>query len=511
MDGSADGGVRLTELVAAISLATDLGTGQPMEHALRTCRLSTTLAGELGMAAGTVADVFHVALLRFLGCTADAPETAHIAGGDNIAFVAAMAPAYMGATGETVAALARTVGRGQSLPRRALRLGEALGDPRSLVSHCEVGSRLATRLGLGKGVVEALAHAYERWDGRGLPDGLAGEAVPAAVRVVVVARDAVLWQRLAGTEAAFEVLGRRRGHAYDPAVVDAVRAVGLPADDGVQVWDEVLAAEPRPVRRVGAVGLDRALAAVGDFADLRATWSRGRSARLAETARAAGTACRLPDDELTALGRAALVADLGTVGVPTGVWERPGPLGIDDAERVRLHPYLSERVLGRCTGLAPVAALAGLHHERLDGSGYHRGCTGAQLPSAARLLAAADVWTALREDRPHRPALASPQARDIVWAEANAGRLDGTAAEAVLSVDGLGGRRRTPHPGGLSDREVEVLALIARGRSNREVAARLSISAKTVGHHVGHIYAKIGVCTRPAAALFAMEHGLLRE
>ena len=157
MDGSADRGVRLSELVAAISLATDLGTGQPMEHALRTCRLSTTLAGELGMAAGTVADVFHVALLRFLGCTADAPETAHIAGGDNIAFVAAMAPAYMGSTGETVAALARTVGRGQSLPRRARRLGEALGDPRSLVSHCEVGSQLAGRLGLGVGVVEALA------------------------------------------------------------------------------------------------------------------------------------------------------------------------------------------------------------------------------------------------------------------------------------------------------------------------------------------------------------------
>ena len=206
------------------------------------------------------------------------------------------------------------------------------------------------------------------------------------------------------------------------------------------------------------------------------------------------------------------MADLGAVGVPSGVWESPGPLGVEALERVRLHPYLSERVLGRCPGLRPVAALAGAHHERLDGSGYHRGSTGAQLPSPARLLAVADVWTALREDRPHRPARPPAEARDVLWAEVTAGRLDGTAAEAVLAADGQGGdRRRAPRPAGLSDREVEVLRLIARGCSNREVAGRLSISAKTVGHHVGHIYAKIGVTTRPAAALFAMEHDLLRE
>ncbi len=512
MDGSPDGnGVRLAELVAAISLATDIGTGQPMEHALRTCRLSMAVAAELGMGTGTATDVYHVALLRFLGCTADAPETAQLAGGDNVAFIAAMAPAYMGSTGEVVVALARSVGRGQGLTRRARRLAEALGEPRSLVSHCEVGSRLATRLGLGDGVVEALAHAYERWDGRGLPDGLAGEAVPHVVRVVVVARDAVLWQRLAGTEAALEVLDSRRGHAYDPAVVDAVRAVGLPAGDDGPVWEEVLAAEPQPVRRVGAVGLERALAAVGDFADLRSTWTRGRSTQLADTARAAGQMCGLPVADLAVLGRAALVADVGAVGVPSGVWERAGPLGTDEHERVRLHPYLSERILYRCTGLAPEAALAGAHHERLDGSGYHRGSTAAQLPSAARLLAAADVWTALRQDRPHRPAHAPARARDVLWAEVTAGRLDATAAEAVLSCGGQAAHRRSPRPAGLSDREVEVLRLVARGHSNRAVAAQLSISAKTVGHHVGHIYAKIGVSTRPAAALFAMEHDLLRE
>jgi DNA-binding CsgD family transcriptional regulator len=179
---------------------------------------------------------------------------------------------------------------------------------------------------------------------------------------------------------------------------------------------------------------------------------------------------------------------------------------------VRLHPYLSERVLVRCTGLRQVAELAGAHHERLDGSGYHRDSARAQLTSPARLLAATDTWTALTEDRAHRPAHASAAARTVMRAQVEAGRLDPTAVDAVLSATGQEGSHRTaPHPAGLSDREVEVLRLFARGASNRVVAGLLSISPKTVGHHVEHIYAKAGVTTRPGAALFAMEHDLLRD
>jgi HD-GYP domain-containing protein (c-di-GMP phosphodiesterase class II)/DNA-binding CsgD family transcriptional regulator len=518
-DAAGVAGFRLTELVAAVSLATDLGTGQPIEHALRTCMLSMAVADELGLDTGTAAEVHYVALLRFLGCTADASETARLAGGDNIAFLSAMAPVMMGSSREVARTLVRSLGRGRPVSHRARLVAGALGDPggaaRSLSAHCEVGARLAGRLGLGDGVVDALSHAYERWDGRGVPEGLAGEAIPIAVRVVVAARDAVLWQRLAGIDAAAEVLAARRGRAYDPAVVDAVHAVGVPAIDGRSVWDDVLAAEPPPVRTIGPVALDEALAALGDFADLRSAWTRGRSSRLAELAQAAGRAAGVPEDEVTLLHRAGMVADIGAVGVPTAVWERYGTLGPRVNEQVRLHPYLSERVLGRCDGLGPLAALAGSHHERLDGSGYHRGSTGAQLPHLARLLAAADMWTALSEHLPHRPAQAPGQARDTLRDEVTAGRLDREAVAAVLSAadepGDAGPRKRLSHPGGLSDREVEVLRLIAQGLRNREVAARLFISPKTVGHHVAHIYAKIGVTTRPGAALFAMEHDLLRE
>ncbi len=515
MSGSAEAdGFRLTELVAAISLATDLVTGQPVEHALRTCLLSTTVAEAIGLDAPTRSDVHYVALLRFLGCTADAPETARIAGGDNIDFFAAMAPTAMGSPADELRAMLRSLGRGRPPARRAALLAGALVDPgwgaRTLTAHCEVGSRLAGRLGLGDGVVRSLAHAYERWDGRGQPAGLAGEDIPVAVRVVIVARDAVLWRRLAGAEVAREVLTHRRGAAYDPAVVDAVLAAGPDDVDG-PVWERVLAAEPAPARRIGPSALDAALGAVGDFADLRSTWTVGRSSRVARLADATGRTCGLPAEDAAALRRAGLVADLGAVGVPAGVWRSTSPLGVEAAEAVRLHPYLSERVLGRCAGLRPVAELAGAHHERLDGSGYHRGSTAAQLRRPARLLAAIDVWTALGEDRAHRPAYQPEDARRLIRDDVRTGRLDGSAVEVVLAAAGHRDRdrARSTHPAGLSEREVEVLRLLARGATNREVARRLSIAVKTVNRHVENIYGKAGVTSRAAAALFAMEHGLL--
>jgi HD-GYP domain-containing protein (c-di-GMP phosphodiesterase class II) len=506
-------GFRLAELVAAISLATDLGTGQPMEHALRTCLLSTSVAKELGLDVTTIADVHYVALLRFLGCVADTPDLARSTGGDNIAFLSAMAPTAMGSGDEQMRALARNLGRGRSRLRRGQLLVRALSDPgwgrRSLSAHCEVGARLATRLGLGPRVVDALAHAYERWDGRGLPDGLAAEEIPVAVRVVVVTRDALLWQQLAGSEIASAVLARRRGRAYDPAVVDAVHRVGTLPTEGRSAWQDVLDAEPAPVRRIRPAELDVALAAVGDFSDLRSSRSTGHSARVAEIAAAAGRACGLPGEEITALRRAGMVADLGAVGVPADVWDGHDPIGADVAEQVRLHPYLSERILKRCTGLTSVALLAGAHHERLDGSGYHRGSTAQQLSTPARLLAAADLWASLGEQRASHAARTPEQARTEIRAEAKAGRVDATAVEAVLAAVRGGDRARTIHPAGLSDREVEVLRLLARGSTNRDVSTRLSISAKTVGRHVENIYAKAGVRSRAAAALFAMEHRML--
>lgn len=510
------GTLRLAELTAALSLATDAGTGQPMEHALRTCLLAGRAAQALGVSPAQQSTIMYTTLLRFLGCTSDASTTAALAGGDEIAFNAAMAPIAMADDRDAVPHLVRHLGEGLPLAPRIGRVVAALSDPggmaRSLSQHCEVGARFAVRIGLPADVVYALAHAYERWDGKGAPSGLAGDAVPLATRVAVVARDVDLMCRAGGMDRTRDLLLRRRGHAYDPAVVDVFTAAGaewIDELDRIDPWEAVLDAEPRPVLEVGEGALDGVLAAFADFADLKSPWFTGHSRAVSELAAAAAAACGLDANAVALARRVGLVHDLGVVAVPAGVWNRPGPLTAEGWERVRLHAHVSERILARCPALSEVAAGAGAHHERLDGSGYHRG---AHEPSlVAQLVAASDVYQALREPRPHRAPLDANAAAGELAVEADAGRLDRRATDAVLASAG----HAVPvpsvaRPAGLTEREVDVVRLLARGCSNKEAARELGISAKTVGTHVEHIYAKAGVTTRAGVTLFAMEHGLLR-
>lgn len=507
----------MAELFTAISLATDLGTGQPVEHALRACLLALRLARKLGVSGEALADIYYLALLRFIGCTAGAHEAAVTSGGDDIAFYAGVAPHFMGEMPEMLSYLLGHLGRGSSPLRRARLVAGALTDvhgaERAITAHCEAARILATRMGLADALCYALAHAFERWDGNGYPDHLAGEAVPLSVRIVVVARDAELWHRIGGRELAVQVMQRRRGKAYDPAAVDAfVEHCGqLLADiHSGSVLERVLEAEPPPHRWVSGRHVDEILHACADFADLKCPFTYGHSPAVAHLAEAGARRAGLSEGECVALRRAALVHDLGRTGIPNGIWEKPGPLTAPEWERVRLHPYLTERILSRCAALAPLATLAGSHHERLDGSGYHRGSPAALLPPAARILAAADAYQAMTQARPYRPALAAEAAAQQLLDDASAGRLDRHAVHAILETAGHRARRtRAAWPAGLSDREVEVLRLIIGGLSNQEVARRLSISPKTVGHHVEHIYTKIGVSTRAGAALFALQHDLL--
>ena len=503
--------LRLAELLASVSLATDLGTGQPMGHALRTCAIAVAVAEAMGRAPDELRTVHQFAMLRFLGCTADAAETAAAFGGDDLAVNAAMAPALMGSSREVMGQFVRSVAPGQPRIRRLRLVAKGLADPRgmerSLSTHCEVGARLAERAGLERPVVDALAHAYERWDGKGFPAHLEGDAIPLAVRVVVVARDADLAARLGHDPAAW--MGERRGRAYDPAVVDAFGEVGgtVLAELEDDEWDAALAREPEPVVTVPPEMVEGVLTALADATDLKSPWLRGHSRRVAWLAGAAGRHAGLDAAACEDLRRAGLVHDVGRVAVENGIWDKPGPLSTSEWERVRLHPYYTERILARCSPLASLVGPASSHHERLDGSGYHRSLTGDALGRGDRILAAADVYAALTAARPHRAALGE---------EAAAAALEGVAgldSDAVACVLAAAGQRTAPAPrgwpAGLTDREVEVLRLIARGRSNRDVAGRLVISPKTVGRHVENVYAKIGVSSRAAAAVFAMEHGLL--
>lgn len=511
--------LRLAELVAALSLATDLGTGQPMEHALRACLLATHLSGELGMDEQERCDVYYVSLLRAIGCVSDAHRVAARFGDEllanaQISLLDTTQPADM------LELMVRHVGVGQPLLQRTRTIVSALaagpGERNQIITaHCEVAERLATRLGMRDEVAHGVAQVYERWDGKGSPGRVRGEGILRAARVVILARDAELFQRLAGVDGMKHVIRQRAGTMYDPEMAerfcrraDALLRV-LETD---AVWEAVLAIEPGPRLILTTDARETATRAIADFVDLKSPFTAGHSSGVARLAAAAGERLGLGASEITALRQAGYVHDLGRVGVSAAIWEKPGHLTASEWERVRLHPYYTERILARPVALARLGAIAALHHERLDGSGYYRGIPGPMLSLPARVLAAADSYHAMTEPRPYRSAYSPDAAAALVQAEARAGRLDTGAVQAVLGAAGhrISARRRE-WPAGLSEREVEVLRLVARGLSNREMAKRLTIAEKTVGHHIQHIYNKIGVSTRAAATLFALQNDLLDD
>jgi HD-GYP domain-containing protein (c-di-GMP phosphodiesterase class II) len=294
-------------------------------------------------------------------------------------------------------------------------------------------------------------------------------------------------------------------------LVDAEADVILSGLDAVGTWDAVIEAEPALAVVLSGERLDAALLAIANFVDLKSPYFLGHSRAVAELAAEAGARLALSEADVRTLRRAGLVHDLGRLGISNAIWDKPGPLGAGEWERIRLHPYLTERMLRQSKALAPLAAIAVQHRERLDGSGYPRALSGAGISRPARILGAADAYQAMREPRPHRPARSADEAAAELRADVKAGHRDAEAVEAILGAAGHRVPRRHGGPAGLTAREVEVLRLLARGLSNKAMAELLVISPKTVGNHVEHIYSKIDASTRAAASLFAMQHGLLPE
>ena len=514
-----DSGVRLAELMAALSIGTDLAMGQPLESALCACVVAMRLGEGLGLDGTVLHDAYYQALLRYIGCNADTHVLAALFG-DELALrrdFAAIDPGRVPEVLDLAARLLRHAHAGASPERMAALVEGALHSlpqlmRESFAGHCEVAQRLAERLGLAPSLIVCLGQIYERWDGHGLPRGLAGEEVAPAVQLVTLAQDAVVWNRVGGPEAAVTTIRARSGGAYHPAFAERFCAHApsiLSGLDEEPSWESILAMEPGGQRRLSDAEFDRACEALADFADIKSPYLLGHSPGVAALAAGAGRRCGLVEADVTALRRAGLLHDLGRVGVSAGIWGKAGALTERERERVRLHAYYTERVLARPEPLRRLGDLASRHHERLDGSGYHRASPGGSLSPAARILAAADAYQAMTEPRPHRPPRGPEAAAEELRREARAGRLDGDAVGGVLAEAGHRvPRARRERPAGLSQREIEVLRLLARGQSNREMAGQLSISQDTVKHHIQHIYDKIGVSTRAGATLFAMERAL---
>jgi HD-GYP domain-containing protein (c-di-GMP phosphodiesterase class II) len=515
--GSPRGSVRLSELMAAWSLAIDVGMAMPLETGLRVCSRAVRLAQRLGLDGPTQRRVYHLALLRHIGCTAENSALAAVVG-DERAFRAGLGTRDPTSGRELLPYLVRIGVAARPARDRPAALLRMLTAP-AVLAHagaavCEVARMLVDRLGFDPDLRERLREdvtmVYERADGKGFPNRLGAEAISLPAQLVHLAEAVTVHLQLDRPDGALRMLRERRGRAFRADVVDAFLGdapalLSEPADP----WEEVLGMEPGGAPVLASGGVDEVLVAIADFADLKSPFTAGHSRSVASLAGDAAARAGLPAGEADLLRRAGWLHDVGRISVSVAVWEKPGPLVRDEQEQVRLHAYVTERVFARSPWLAPVAALAGRHHERVDGSGYHRGQRGDALSSAARILAAADVYAALGADRPHRPALGQAQAATELRAESRSGRLDAGAVDAVLAAAGHPARRRPAAVAGLTAREIEVLVHLARGRSNPQIAAALVISRKTVEHHVESVYAKLGVHSRAAATVQAMQFGLL--
>ena len=508
--------VRLVDLLAGLSIASDLGFGLPPETAMRACLAGTRLARACGLPEAEVRDSFFASLLLHVGCPAFSHETVMIFGNE-LALTRAVARINLADPAEFETTLIPEATKGLP-PAARRRLAERIqqADPefgaRYDTASCEVGSSVARRIGLGPSVERALYEVGEWWNGGGAPQGLREDAISIGARIAHLAADAVVLDDLGGPDLAVDGLRKRAGSVLDPSLVETFAANAHDVLDRTGDPREcLLDEEPRPVHERDRAELAALAAVFGEVADLKFPALHGHSSGVAALAVEAARRLRLDDRTCADLEVAAHLHDLGRLAVTNAIWEKPGPLTSAEWEQVRMHPYHSERILATSSTLEGLAPLVGMHHERLDGSGYHRGSGGRDQPVAVRVLAAADAFQAMTQDRPHRARLTDEEAADALAGDARAGKLDGECVAAVLEAAGqVRPPTRDLRPAGLSDREIDVLRLVAAGFSNPDIARKLVISRRTAEHHVQHIYGKVGVRSRPALALFAMEHGLFR-
>ncbi|ALV08688.1 HD domain-containing phosphohydrolase [Roseateles depolymerans] len=473
------------DAISALAFVGDLSMGQPVDHSARTAWLAARLAEVSGEDRDTGVNAAWSALLRWCGCTANAPEFAEMMGDD---------------VGGRRAMLAQTS------QAEASRLAASVG-PMARI-HCEVTEVVARTLGLPPAVQATMRYMFETWDGQGQPQQLRGEDVPQTVFHVSVAGDLEILTRTHGLVTALQVMDERAGSRYPATMVALARHH---AAEWMDALDQGGASSPALKAAFGTHDRLAALELVADVIDLKFPWMTGLSRRVAETARRCAERLGLGADAQLRVYRAGLIHGIGRASVPNLVLEAGAPLGEADQERVRLVPYWAERAGRRIEALREEALLASYVEERLDGSGYYRGVAGDSISEEARVLATAVCAVRLQTGRPGAAPLDEAATLAHLQAEAQAGRLDPDVVRALddRAVSGpAAGPDASPAAGPgaslLTDREIQVLRRIACGDSNKEAARVLSISPSTVRAHLENIFRKLECTTRAAATLKAV-------
>ncbi|MBM2832772.1 MAG: C-di-GMP phosphodiesterase class, partial [Dehalococcoidia bacterium] len=522
------GAIRLADLLGAFSLASDLAMGLHTEHGARSCYIGMHIAQELGLSLEQRTDLYYAELLKDAGCTTWTSQLASFWLVDELAakqdlqfFRNARNPL------DVVSWLMKYVATGAPFPTRAAHILDFLVKGREFMregfeSACHVAARIAQRLGMPRAVQDALMQVFEQWDGHGMPYGIKSNSIPTVSRIVLVTSFLEVFHRVEGREAAKHMALARRGKAFDPSVVDAFLSViqGESFWKGLEherVWDTVRSMEPEesPYRYIGEEKLTDVALAFGDYADLKSPFLAGHSRRVADLAERIARKMGLTGPHIAIIYQAALVHNIGIVAVPSFVLNKPRDrLTEAEWEQLRLHPYYSERILSKVPALEALIPMVGAHHERMDGQGYHRGLPGAQIPPGARIIAVADRFDELSHGTPDHPALDPDDIVMVMRQDVGPGLWPEAFQALVEDLTGVSDTTikrtlRRQWPAGLTDREVEVLRLMAKGMGKRQAAKTLFVSEGTIRSHLEHIYAKIGVSNRAAATLFTIEHDLL--
>ncbi|HEX8392167.1 MAG TPA: HD domain-containing phosphohydrolase [Longimicrobium sp.] len=426
-------------MISALSYALDLTEGQPEGHSIRTCLIGMRVADELGLDADTRASLFYTLLMKDAGCSANAAQTAALFAADDDAVKRSWKTVDWRRPSGGLRHVLGNVRPGEPLARRLRQAwGIVSGPPMTadlVRARCDRGADIARMLGLSAETAAGIGALDEHWDGGGVPLGLRGEEIPLLARIACLAQTVEVFHAASGTEAALQVARRRSGRWFDPALVRALLATRRDAAFWQSLGGDVRArvAELEPAGREMSAddhALDRIAEAFARVIDAKSPYTFRHSEGVAAYADATARVLGFPAPERRDLRRAALLHDIGKLGVSNRILDKPGKLTETEFAAVRLHPLYTHRILARVGPFRELADLAASHHERMDGRGYHRGIPAGTLPQAARVLAAADVCDALSAERPYRAALPREQVLALLARDAG-------PALCPVSVDAL--------------------------------------------------------------------------
>jgi HD-GYP domain-containing protein (c-di-GMP phosphodiesterase class II) len=441
----------LQEILVALSFALDLTEGAAPGHAIRSCLLAVRIALAAGLEHDFISDLYYATLLKDVGCSSNSARMCQIVGGDDRAVKAGakladwtrpLRPEFA-----TVKMLWQQVLPGASILKKTARIAKIAAtqhtNNRDLIElRCDRGAVIIRKLGLGNRVAIGVRHLDEHWDGGGYPSGFKGREIPVISRLLGIAQHLDAFCRAQGPQVAMDTLVERSGRWFDPDLAAAAVSLDksrmlwshcLPSDPIEETRNAILQLNPERQMQLSALDIDAICETFADVVDAKSPFTYRHSIGVMDAAVAIGNVLGLSADRLQVLRRAALLHDVGKLAISNTILDKPTRLSDTELAIIKIHPGLSAEILGHIAAFGEIAVITGEHHEKLDGSGYPYGLLKADLSLESRLIAVADIYGALSENRPYREALAPAQITAIMDRDIPL-KLDGMCYEALRSV-----------------------------------------------------------------------------